>query len=274
MPPKLTPMLEQYFEIKRQVPDAILFYRLGDFYVTSYRDAADPRLTDDVARFAPREAIFPRDGNGFASHASQLGLAATPVESSMFDPAGSHDYLTKHFGTQSLRGFGLEDDDVRVGAAGGALRYASASHKRTLEHVQTLRVDNDADYLQLDAATLANLEIVESRDAARPRATLWSVINTTRSAMGARTLKRWITRPLKSRDAIFERHDAVDELTRSRAIAETMTAQLARIADLERLASRITLRSASPRECLTLADSLHAVDELRAAMRALQGPLL
>jgi DNA mismatch repair protein MutS len=392
MPPKLTPMLEQYFEIKRQVPDAILFYRLGDFYemfyedaeraaplldlvltarnrgyaaeapmcgvpyhaaegyiaklikhglrvaicdqvedpaaakglvrreivrivtpgtateaniveretcylvslvpsdtnlgaayldvstgdffVTSYRDAADPRLTDDVARFAPREAIFPNDGNGFASHASQLGLAATPVEPSMFDPAGSHDYLTKHFGTQSLRGFGLEDGDVRVGAAGGALRYASASHKRRLEHVQSLRVDNDADYLQLDAATLANLEIVESRDAARPRATLWSVVNATRSAMGARTLRRWIMRPLKSREGIFERHDAVDELTRSRAIAEVMSQHLARIADLERLASRITLRSAGPRECLALADSLHAVEALREAMKPLQGPLL
>ena len=392
MPPKLTPMLEQYFEIKRQVPDAILFYRLGDFYemfyedaeraaplldlvltarnrgyaaeapmcgvpyhaadgyiaklikhglrvaicdqvedpaaakglvkrevvrivtpgtateaniveretcylvslvpsednlgaayldvstgdffVTSYRGADDARLVDDVARFGPREAIFPNDTNGFAGHVAELGVAATPVEPSMFDTSGSHDYLTKHFGTQSLRGFGLEDDDARIGAAGGALRYATASHKRTLEHVQSLRVDNDADYLQLDAATLQNLEIVESRDATRPRATLWSVVNATKSAMGARTLRRWIMRPLKSREAIFERHDAVDELTRSRPVAETMAQQLSRIADLERLASRITLRSASPRECLTLADSLRAVEELFAAMASLQGPLL
>jgi len=392
MPPKLTPMLEQYFEIKRQVPDAILLYRLGDFYemfyedaeraaplldlvltarnrgyaaeapmcgvpyhsadgyiaklvkhglrvavceqvedpaaskglvkreivrivtpgtateaniveretcylvslvptketlgaayldvstgdffVTSYRGMADPRINDDVARFAPREAIFPNGTNGFGGHVAELGVTATPIEPSMFDSGGSHDYLTKHFGTQSLRGFGLDDDDVRIGAAGGALRYATASHKRTLEHVQSLRVDNDADFLQLDAATLQNLEIVESRDAARPRATLWSVVNATKSAMGARTLRRWITRPLKTRDAIFERHDAVDELTRSRAIAEAMTQQLSRIADLERLASRITLRSASPRECLTLADSLHAIDELRGAMKPLQGPLV
>jgi DNA mismatch repair protein MutS len=392
MAPKLTPMLEQYFEIKRQVPDAILFYRLGDFYemfyedaeraaplldlvltarnrgyaaeapmcgvphhavdgyvaklvklghrvaiceqvedpaaakgivrreivrivtpgtateaniveretcylvslvpsgeslgaayldvstgdffVTSYRDVDDPRLNDDVARFAPREAIFPNDTNGFAGHVAQLGVAATPVEASMFDASGSRDYLTKHFGTQSLRGFGLEDGDRRIGAAGGALRYASASHKRTLEHVQALRVDNDADFLQLDAATLENLEIVESRDATRPRATLWSVVNATKSAMGARTLRRWVMRPLKSREAIFERHDAVDELTRSRAIGESMSQRLARIADLERLASRITLRSAGPRECLTLADSLHAVEELRVAMKPLQGPLL
>jgi len=100
------------------------------------------------------------------------------------------------------------------------------------------------------------------------------VINATRTAMGARTLRRWITRPLVSREAIFERHDAVDELTRSRAILEQMNARLARIADLERLVSRITLRSATPRECLTLADSLLAVDELAETMAPLQGPLL
>jgi DNA mismatch repair protein MutS len=387
-PAKLTPMLEQYFDIKRQVPDAILFYRLGDFYemfyedaekaaplldlvltargkgqeheapmcgvpyhsadsyiaklirhgfrvaiceqvedpaaakglvrrevvrvvtpgtatessiverescyllslvpheeslgaayldvstgdffVTRYRDAHDARLSDDVARFDPREAIFPREQDGF----SHLGLALTPVEPSMFEPRGAHDYLAKHFATQSLRGFGLDSDDIRVSAAGAALRYASASHKRTLDHVQALRVDNDADFLQLDAATLANLEILDSRDAGRPRASLWSVINCTRTAMGARALRRWITRPLVNREAIFERHDAVDELVRSRAILEQMNARVARIADLERLVSRITLRSATPRECLTLADSLLAVGELAEAMRPLQGPLL
>jgi DNA mismatch repair protein MutS len=387
-PMKLTPMLEQYFEIKRQVPDAILFYRLGDFYemffedaekaapildlvltargkgqeheapmcgvpyhsadsyiakliksgfrvaiceqaeaaeaakglvrreivrvvtpgtatestiverescyllalhggdnlgaayldvstgdffVTTYAAISDPRLSDDIARFAPREAIF-ADENGFAAHVQTLGLTATPVEPSLFD--GSHDYLSRHFGTQSLRGFGLESDDPRTEAAGGALRYASASHRKTLDHVQALRVDNDADYLQLDASTLANLEILESRDAARPRAALWSVVNATRSAMGARTLRRWLIRPLKSREAVFERHDAVDELTRSRAILEQMTARLSKIADLERVTSRITLRSATPREVLTLADSLLAIDELRSAMKPLQGPLL
>ncbi|MDQ3282895.1 MAG: DNA mismatch repair protein MutS [Acidobacteriota bacterium] len=385
---KLTPMLEQYFEIKRQVPDAILFYRLGDFYemffedaekaaplldlvltarnkgqeyetpmcgvphhaadayiaklirhgyrvaiceqaeeaaqakglvrrevvrvvtpgtatessiverdscyllalvpnheavgaayldvstgdffVTTYRTLADARLYDDVARFAPREAILPKETEGSAA----LTIPITSVEPSLFETAGSHEYLSKHFGTQSLRGFGLEGDDVRIGAAGGALRYASASHKKALDHVRALRVDNDSDFLQLDAATLANLEIVESRDAARPRATLWSVVNATRSAMGSRTLRRWLTRPLTTREAIFDRHDAVDELTRSRAILEQMTARLAKIADLERVTSRVTLRTATPRECLTLADSLIEVGELGEAMGALQGPML
>jgi len=253
---------------------AYLDVSTGDFFVTSYKNMDDARLGDDVARFDPREAIFPRDDNGFAGHVKELGLAATAIEPSMFEPRGAHDYLAKHFATQSLRGFGLEGDDARVSAAGAALRYASASHKRTLDHVQALRVDNAADFLQLDAATLANLEVLDSRDAGRPRASLWSVINCTRTAMGARTLRRWLTRPLVAREAIFERHDAVDELTRSRAILEQMSARLARIADLERLVSRITLRSATPRECLTLAESLLSVGELAEAMLPLQGPLL
>jgi len=253
---------------------AYLDVSTGDFFVTSYGSTDDARLLDDVARFSPREAIFPRDTNGFAAHVSQLGLAATPVEASLFDPKGSHDYLSKHFGTQSLRGFGLEDDDPRIAAAGGALRYASASHRKTLDHVQALRVDDEADFLQIDAATLGNLEILDSRDAGRPRASLWSVVNATRSAMGARTLRRWLTRPLKVRDAIFDRHDAVDELTRSRAILEQMVGRLARLADLERVVSRITLRSATARECLALSDSLLIVDELRGVMVPLQGPLL
>ena len=247
---------------------AYLDVSTGDFFVTTYADAADARLADDIARFAPREAIFPREA------AFRLEIPANAVEPSLFEIAGAHDYLSKHFGTQSLRGFGLEGDDPRIGAAGAALRYASASHKRPLDHVLSLRVDNEADFLQLDAATLANLEILDSRDATRPRASLWSVVNATRSAMGGRMLRQWLTRPLKVRDAIFDRHDAVDELTRSRAILEVMTQRLSKIADLERLASRVTLRSATPRECLALADSLLMAGDLRTSMAPLNGPLL
>jgi DNA mismatch repair protein MutS len=247
---------------------AYLDVSTGDFFVTMYSGADDPRLADDIARFAPREAIFPREST------FPIEIPSTAVEPSLFETAGAHDYLSKHFGTQSLRGFGLEGDDPRIGAAGAALRYAAASHKKPLDHVLSLRIDNESDFLQLDAATLANLEILDSRDAARPRASLWSIVNATRSAMGARMLRKWITRPLKVRDAIFDRHDAVDELTRSRAILEPMTQRLAKIADLERLASRITLHSASPRECLALADSLLMVDDLHTAMAPLQGPLL
>src|SRR5205807_4078671 len=162
---------------------AYLDVSTGDFFVTSYASAADPKLRDDVARFSPREAIVP-DGAQLP-----LALPTTKLEASMFETAGGRDTLMRHFATQSLRGFGLEDNDLRIGAAAAALRYATASHKKPLDHVRTLRVDNEGDFLQLDAATLANLEVLQSRDAANPRATLWSVINATRSAMGPRTLR-------------------------------------------------------------------------------------
>ena len=88
---------------------------------------------DDVARFAPREAIVPRDdGDRRRARRSR----STPVEPSLFETRGSHDYLSKHFGTQSLRGFGLEGDDPRIGAAGGALRYASREPRKPLDHVR------------------------------------------------------------------------------------------------------------------------------------------
>ncbi len=264
--PAFTPT--PHSQLPTPIGAAYLDVSTGDFFVTTYVNADDARLADDIARFAPREAIFPREME------LRLEIPSNPVEPSLFETAGAHDYLSKHFGTQSLRGFGLEGDDPRIGAAGAALRYASASHKRPLDHVLSLRVDNEADFLQLDAATLANLEILDSRDATRPRASLWSVVNATRSAMGGRMLRQWLTRPLKVRDAIFDRHDAVDELTRSRAILEVMTQCLSKIADLERLASRVTLRSATPRECLALADSLLMADDLRTSMASLNGPLL
>ncbi len=247
---------------------AYLDVSTGDFFVTAYSGAADPRLRDDIARLAPREAIVPKETD------LSLQIPTTAVEPSLFETGGARDYLTRHFATQSLRGFGLEGEDLRVGAAGAALRYAAASHKRSLDHVRALRVDDQSDFLQLDAATLANLEVLQSRDPGQPRASLWTVVNLTRSAMGARALRSWITRPLKLRETIFDRHDAVDELTRSRAILEPMTQHLAAIADLERLTARVTLRTATPRECLTLAASLLAAGELRTAMVPLQGPLL
>ena len=391
-PPKLTPMLEQYFEIKRQAPDSILLYRLGDFYemffedaeraaplldlvltsrgkggdsetpmcgvpyhaadqyvaklircgfsvalcdqiddpsvakgivrreitrivtpgtatesfiterdscyllsvhhgqsigaayldvstgdffTRSYQSTSDPRLLDDVARFAPREIIVSRTG-AESNHGdrSYMSVPVTPVDDAFFDADRARQLLARQFSTQTLRGFGMEENDARATAAGAALAYAISRHKKPMDHVRGLRNDHDGDYLLLDAATLENLEIFDSRDASRPRASLWSVVNCTRTAMGTRTLRSWLGRPLRRSEAIFDRLDAVDELTRNRRTLESLTTKLSSIADLERLASRISLGVAGPRECLTLAESLLAVQELSALMGALQGPLL
>lgn len=388
---KLTPMMEQYFEIKRQVPDAIVMYRMGDFYEMFFEDAetaaplldlvltargrgtenetpmcgvphhavdqhiarlvrkgfrvaiceqmeepsqakglvrrdivrivtpgtavegslldrdhcyltaivpegeqlfaawldvstgdffvrtysSDAELRDDGARWCPRELIVPRGEEEFAARlrAALPDAAITLVEPSWFDRRRSLDELSRRFGTQSLRGFGLADDDPRIAPAGAALRYAADSHRSALDHIRSLRVDDDGESLVLDAATLENLEIFESRDSSRTRGSLWGVIHACRTPMGTRMLRDWIVRPLRSRDAIFARHDAVDELTRNRSLHSTIVDTLGGIGDLERMMSRVTLRSATPAECLALSRSLAAVATAGGHAGELSSPL-
>ena len=253
---------------------AFLDVSTGDFFATTYASFPDGRLQDDIARIAPREILVP-DGTdpSWIDELKRSGVASvSAVDPALFDPRLAHEFLTRHFATQTLRGFGLDDTDSRVGAAGAALRYASDNHRKELLHVASLRLESGADFLALDASTLVNLEVLEGRDSGS-RTSLWSVMNVTRTAMGARTLKMWLSRPLLNGEAIFERHDAVDELTRNQVVLEELSTTLTAVSDLERLASRITLGTASPRECLALADSLDAVDRLGRLTTPLISPL-
>jgi len=253
---------------------AFLDVSTGDFFATTYASISDPRLQDDIARIAPREILVP-DGTPevLTAELRRSGVSSiTAVEASFFETRSAHEFLTRHFATQTLRGFGLGDTDARIGAAGAALRYASSNHKKELSHVAALRLESGSDFLALDASTLQNLEVLEGREIGS-RTSLWSVMNVTRTAMGARTLKKWLSRPLLNREAIFERHDAVDELTRNQVVLEELSTTLTAVSDLERLASRVTLRTASPRECLALADSLDAVDRLIRLTTPLISPL-
>jgi len=253
---------------------AFLDVSTGDFFVTTYASFGDSRLQDDIGRIAPREIVFP-DGMGqvlIDQLKARGGAAMTAVEPSLFDSRLALEFLTRHFATQTLRGFGLDDTDSRIAAAGAALRYASDNHKKALTHVAALRLESGSDFLSLDASTLQNLEVLEGRDGGF-RTSLWSVMNVTRTGMGARTLKKWLSRPLLNRQAIFERHDAVDELTRNQVVLEELSTTLTAVSDLERLGSRVTLRTASPRECLALADSLDAVERLIRITTPLVSPL-
>jgi len=256
-----------------EVGAAYLDVSTGDFFVTSYAECDDPRMRDDLARFSPREAIVPSDDPAEQwKSAGEWGAFISRFDAVHFEQSTAFDLLTRHFATHNLRGFGLDDGDVRIAAAGAALRYAETSHKRELAHIGALRVDSSGDFLVIDASTLQNLEVFESREA-RSKASLWQVLNLTRSAMGSRALRMWLCRPLRETERIFERHDAVEELTRNRLALDSIAAGLQQIADLERLCSRITIRTVSPRECLALADSLRVVGTLRTLAEGLKGPL-
>jgi DNA mismatch repair protein MutS len=252
---------------------AFLDVSTGDFFVTAYAGLDDARLRDDLARHGPLEVLAAREAvdEGRAG-LPRDGMTTTPVDETFFDRDRAFDLLTRHFGTQSLRGFGLEKGDPRVAAAGAALRYAATNHRSELAHIGRIRVESGAENLALDASTLENLEVLVSRDG-QARSSLLGVVSATRTAMGGRMLRRWIAAPLVDREAVFRRHDAVDELTRDHARLERTGSMLARIADLERLTTRVALRTATPRECLTLGESLEAVAHLQALCSTLCSPL-
>ncbi|HUO83717.1 MAG TPA: DNA mismatch repair protein MutS [Thermoanaerobaculia bacterium] len=246
----------------------------GDFFVTGYEPGGSRTLLDDLSRLRPREAVVPRQTDQrIEQWLASEGIAIAREEDDWFDPDAAQESLARHFGTQGLAGFGVEGPDLRVAAAAGALRYAASRHRRDLSHVTRLRIDSDAGHLLVDASTLRNLEIFDSRER-DDRATLWHVLDQTRTAMGGRMLRTWISRPLASGDAIFDRHDALDELTRDLALLERLTRMLASVADLERLAARVSLRTATPRECVSLASSLETIGRIQEEMRSLSGPLL
>jgi DNA mismatch repair protein MutS len=248
----------------------------GDFFVTSYRDGELQRFEDDLVRFAPREAVIARELSEEppARLLREAGVSITVEDRALFDDRAALDLLTRQFGTQNLRGFGLDEGSPRIAAAGAALKYAGSRHRKDLDHVRNLRIEEGEGFLSLDAATLRNLEVFDARDSdGSSQATLWGVLNCTRTAMGGRMLRRWMARPLGEHDAIFERHDAVDELARSTRL-EKITTTLAAIADLERITARITLRNASPRECLTLLESIGASAVLARELDEIAGPLL
>lgn len=165
--------------------------------------------------------------------------------------------LTKHFQTNTLKGFGVDDLADGIVASGAVLYYLSETQHNKLQHISNLqRIAEDA-YVWMDRFTIRNLELYHSYN---PNAvTLLQVIDKTISPMGARLLKRWLALPLKNAKAIQERHQVVGYLKESPEVLKEVQFQIKKISDLERLISKIAAGKVSPREVIYLKDSLDAI---------------
>jgi DNA mismatch repair protein MutS len=186
--------------------------------------------------------------------------------------------LTEHFGTRDLAGFSVDELSLAVGAAGALLQYAKATQMRSLAHITTLIVERDSEFLHLDVATRRNLEITETlRGAASP--TLLSLLDTAVTGMGSRWLRHCLHHPLAERATAAERHAAVADLlgeTRelNPPIYRELRAALRGIADIERIAGRVALRNARPRDLSGLRDSLADLPFLAKPLEGSTSPLL
>jgi DNA mismatch repair protein MutS len=189
-----------------------------------------------------------------------------------FDTDSATRALAEQFHTRDLAGFGCADKPVAIAAAGALLAYVRETQKSALPHLLSITTEERDAALIMDPATRRNLELDESL-AGKPDMTLAGVFDRTATAMGGRMLRRWLHRPLRDRDTLRARYDAVATLIHAAqhaAVAESLQA----IGDLERILARVALRSARPRDLTQLRAALGALPGLHQTLGATQSPLL
>jgi DNA mismatch repair protein MutS len=189
-----------------------------------------------------------------------------------FEADSARRQLTQQFGTRDLAGFGCEEMDTALGAAGCLLQYVKDTQRSALPHLRGLSVERREDSVILDAATRRNLELERSQSG-RPEHTLIGVMDRTVTAMGGRLLRRWIHRPLRDRHTLQGRHQCVAALLENQRYAD-LRQVLRGSADLERILARVALRSARPRDLSGLRDTLARLPELAAQLSRIDDPLV
>ncbi|MSQ59043.1 MAG: DNA mismatch repair protein MutS [Betaproteobacteria bacterium] len=218
------------------------------------------RLAPELERLRPAELLMPDDSQELAiATAAQKSLAAWK-----FDPDRAQRVLCEHFGTRDLAGFGVEGLNLALGAAGALFEYCKSTQTQSLAHIRTIAREPSDQYVRLDAQTRRNLEISETlRGENAP--TLFSLLDDCASSMGSRTLRRWLHHPLRDRTEIEARLEAVETLCHGGMPGgpATLRRHLAQCADVERIATRIALRSARPKELAALRETLHQLHSLR-----------
>ncbi|WP_236778760.1 DNA mismatch repair protein MutS [Azoarcus olearius] len=219
-------------------------------------------LQAQFERLRPAEVLIP---DGLALPLMEtLAPALRRLADWQFDADTAHRLLTTHFGTRDLAGFGVEEAPVALGAAAALYDYAKATQRQSLAHLTGLRLEREAEFLRLDAATRRNLELTETLRG-EPSPTLLSLLDTCMTSMGSRWLRHALHHPLRDRTVPAARQQAVAALVGDGdgLHAQAVRGALRGVADVDRITGRIALRNARPRDLSALRESLSRLPELR-----------
>lgn len=259
------------FETDGLIGLAQLNLAAGDFVLT---EIAFGQLNQELARIQPAEIVCAESANYIAL--TRYAAPKKRLADWQFDIDAATTSLTKQFGTSDLAGFGIDNKSAgllpAICAAGALLEYVKHTQRTALGHINALRIEYNSQYIQLDAATRRNLEIdITLRGEAAP--TLYSLLNTTQTPMGARLLRHWLHHPLRDRNLVIKRHDAVTEL-KSNGLQANIHGVCSHVGDIERIATRIALKTARPRDLSGLAVSLQQLPVLQSLLKNCQTSLL
>ena len=252
----------------------------GHFFV---QQIAEDKLLDELLRLSPAECLLAdRRGELFEHETKKLAKDITQLTNAIiterpgwyFDLYQGRQRLLKHFGTTTLEGFGISDgDDLLIPPAGAIIEYLNETQKTALGHIHNLKKVNRSQFLQIDATSLRSLEILRTIRTESRKNSLLDCLDETLTAMGGRMFHNWLCMPLCDLGAIELRQDAVEEFKESDTKSAEVRKLLSDVADIERIAARISTFRATPPDLLALAATLRRVPLLRNILQTFSADL-
>lgn len=248
----------------------------GDYFVTEIESGG--KLFDEIYKFMPSELICNEalymSGMDLDNMKERLGITIYSLDAWYFDDALCTQTLKEHFKVSAMEGLGIADYDCGVIAAGSLLTYLKETQKTTLSHMTRLIPYTTGKFMLLDSSTRRNLELCETLREKQKRGSLLWVLDKTKTAMGARNLRKCIEQPLISREEIEKRLEAVEELKNNAISREEIREYLSPVYDLERLVSKITYQTANPRDMIAFQSSLSMLPHVRYILSEMESPIL
>ena len=248
----------------------------GEYLVTELD--SQTKLMDELYKFMPSEIVcneaFYMSGLDLDDLKNRLHMAIYSLEAWYFDDALCRETLQEHFKVASLEGIGLSDYECGMIASGALLKYLEETQKNSLSHMSRLTRYATGNYMVLDSATRRNLELVETLREKQKRGSLLWVLDKTKTAMGARTLRKYVDQPLIDKKSIVKRLDAVAELKDNAICREEIREYLNPVYDLERLVGKITYQSANPRDLIAFQSSLSMLPSVKCILKDMESDLL
>jgi DNA mismatch repair protein MutS len=228
------------------------------------------RLPTELARIAPTELLI---GEEARARLPAVEATVQVLPDWHFDPDRGAQHLRTQLGVATLDPFGVADQPPLLAACAALLNYAQQTQNERLAHVTTLKVESESEFVVLDPVTRRNLELTEAlRDPDGP--TLFKLLDRCATGMGSRRLRHWLHHPLHEAERARERHAAVERLLDGGDVVAKLAAALRALPDLDRIASRIALRSARPRELAALRDALPRLAQAHTLLASLDAPLI
>lgn len=245
----------------------------GEFLTADFKKEEKNKILDEIARFSPAEIVANDTQELEEAIYNIFGIKLTALENWNFDYENAFSALCSHFNTMNLNGFGLDNSQLCIKASGALLSYLTQTQKNGLNHISRLKKYNCEKYMVLDLSSRKNLELTQTiRDNSKKGSLLW-VLDKTKTAMGARLLRKWLEQPLIEVEAIKKRLDSVEVFKADVFSREELKEVLNTVYDIERLMSKVIYATANARDLVNLRNSFENLPYIKQLLASFKSEL-